>query len=291
MMANSLIDIMEEWTLWSINIAKRPIIEHELTQGLTNKSYLLNTGQERWVLRINNHNDEALGLDRDEELYFHTAAARQGIAPDVVYADPSNNYLVVEFIEGGHWQASPNSQQRKQDIHAIVEALHDVHHFPIDMLSIDYLARAEHYWNKMDYGNSEFTQILEPLYPQLRSFFVQYQDAIKRRTPCHHDTVIENIFVRPEGIQLIDWEYATLGDPWFDIAVFCDSAKLNQQEQDEVVAHYSDLQGSHEKCREAFYRAQQGFYYLDLLWHCVQRYSIDILSAKLLRLNSHNGRI
>ncbi len=291
MMAHSLIDIMEEWRLWSNDLPKQPILENELTQGLTNKSYLLYTGKERWVLRINTRNSEALALDRDEELYFHSAAARQNIAPKVIYADPYNHYLITQFIEGGHWRASSDSEQRIKDIRAVTEALYNVHKFPIDAIEIDYLDRIEHYWKKLDLGRSEFSKILKPLYPQVKSFFIHYQQAIQHRKPCHHDTVIENIFVVPEGIQLIDWEYAALGDPWFDIAVFCDSAKLTPEEKNEVVTYYCELHGGGADCKDAFLRAQQGFYYIDLLWHCVQRYSIDVLSSKLLRLDSHHDHI
>ncbi|MCB1646312.1 MAG: phosphotransferase [Pseudomonadales bacterium] len=48
---------------------------------------------------------------------------------------------------------------------------------------------------------------------------------------CHNDLNPANIIVSGNTLQLLDWEYAALGNPLFDLAVFCHEAALSEQQQ------------------------------------------------------------
>jgi hypothetical protein len=55
------------------------------------------------VLRLNENATSDPGLDRARELTLHTAAANAGIAPQVVYADPSHFCLITDYLDGRLW--------------------------------------------------------------------------------------------------------------------------------------------------------------------------------------------
>ncbi len=48
----------------------------------------------------------------------------------------------------------------------------------------------------------------------------------KRLVPSHNDLVLENILFDKRRIWIIDWEYAAMASPYWDIATLCNAAQL-----------------------------------------------------------------
>jgi thiamine kinase-like enzyme len=69
-------------------------------------------------------------------------------------------------------------------------------------------------------------------------------DAIERRRgpqplrPCHNDLLNANFIDDGAGIRIVDWEYAGMGDPLFDLANFAVNHKLNEQAERVLLGAY-----------------------------------------------------
>ena len=68
--------------------------------GMTNRSFHVTIDSERFVLRVPGAGTGAY-IDRAQEAHNARAAARLGIAPEVVHADPRTGVALSRFIEGG----------------------------------------------------------------------------------------------------------------------------------------------------------------------------------------------
>ena len=55
---------------------------------------------------------------------------------------------------------------------------------------------------------------------------------------CHNDLSPDNILLAPE-LKIIDWEYACVSDPAFELAVICENFNLNQSQQRGLILNYS----------------------------------------------------
>jgi len=275
--------ILEEWSLWSLQLKTPPTLIDSFLQGKTNKSYLLKSDLGRIVLRINAENSQELGLNRAQEISFHRAASMADLAPSLIYTDPKNRYIVKFYADGEIWQLGDTDEVRRQQLFNIAKQFAKVHSLPIESEAIDYLALAKYYWQQIEFTNSDFGGLILPLFSQIEHFFQVFQENLRDVKPCHHDPVVENLINTPNGLQIIDWEYATLGCPWFDLAVFADSAKLNKTQTEELIKHYVHHTNFVGDGAARYQQALKCFHYLDLLWHCVQGYNINILSNKLQR--------
>ena len=71
-----------------------------LSGGLTNENYLVETGGERYVMRIPGASTELLSIDRVNEVHNARAAASTGIGPAVLEHVPQADVMVLEFISG-----------------------------------------------------------------------------------------------------------------------------------------------------------------------------------------------
>jgi thiamine kinase-like enzyme len=63
--------------------------------------------------------------------------------------------------------------------------------------------------------------------------FTPYRECL-----CHNDLVAGNILEGSQGLKFIDWEYAGLGDPWFDLALVTEHHQLSAQLEDGFVQAY-----------------------------------------------------
>src|SRR5262245_52998837 len=96
-----------------------------LAGGITNQNYKVMAGPEAFVLRISGANTELLGVNRQIEHEANRAAARIGIAPEVIYLIEPEQYLVTRFIEGQPITLEEIGQP--EIIRRIVDALKQIH--------------------------------------------------------------------------------------------------------------------------------------------------------------------
>src|SRR5437762_5626513 len=71
-----------------------------LSGGLTNENYLVESGGQRYVMRLPGRSTELLSIDRANEVYNTKAAATTGIAPKVLEHVAGVDVMVLEFIPG-----------------------------------------------------------------------------------------------------------------------------------------------------------------------------------------------
>jgi thiamine kinase-like enzyme len=58
--------------------------------------------------------------------------------------------------------------------------------------------------------------------------------------PCHNDLLAANFLHSPAGIRLVDWEYAGMGDRYFDLGNFAVNNELDHDEEVAFLDAYFD---------------------------------------------------
>ena len=62
--------------------------------------------------------------------------------------------------------------------------------------------------------------------------------GLSAAVPIHGDPVPENVLVAADGVVLIDWDFAGMGDPAWDLAYFALEAGLTRAEEEELAVAY-----------------------------------------------------
>lgn len=238
-----------------------------LQGGLTNRSYLLHSQGTHYVLRINASNSWQLDLDRQSEVEVLQVVGKAGISKALVYADPAGRFLVTTFVDGDSWQNDWScSAGNISRIAALLKAIHQLD--GIDRV-MNVRSKAARYWQAIDTDGK--------LGEKLRSFRQKMQVYIRlaeseNRTPCfcHNDLLAENIIVAGDDrLVAIDWEYAAMGDPYFDLAVVVEGHKLTPFFENQLLSHYLGNEPSAaELTRLQYCRIE--YVYLELLWYAVR---------------------
>jgi thiamine kinase-like enzyme len=184
----------------------------ELGGGITNRNFRATLGGADYVIRRPGKDTDLLGIDRDAERLANEAAAGLGIAPEV--AASLDDCLVTRFVP-----CSPPSQQELADgVEEIAAALRGFHvsdtRLPARFWVPELLER--YATIVRDRGGELPGPYRETLGVGAR---IEAVLALEEPRPCHNDLLPGNIIqARSSGqILLVDWEYAGMGDPRFDL--------------------------------------------------------------------------
>src|SRR4029453_15570596 len=68
------------------------------------------------------------------------------------------------------------------------------------------------------------------------------------RRPCHNDLLSANFIVDDARLRIVDWEYAGMGDVFFDLANFSVNNGLSKDETAGLLrAYFGDVRPEHER--------------------------------------------
>ena len=207
-----------------------------LDGGITNRNYRVRFGDRDCVLRLPGRDTDLLGIDRAAERVATERAAALGIAPPLIAAD--DECMVTEWlpgapIDGMRLRADPSSAARA------LRAFHDSGlQLPVRFWIPDLLR--------------DYAAIIRARGGALTDTYRRTQELVARIAqvlpladplPCHNDLLPGNILAAdadPGHALLVDWEYAGMGHPYFDLANLAVNNELDEDAQDRLLQAYFD---------------------------------------------------
>lgn len=210
-----------------------------LSGGLTNHNYRVDVGDESYVLRIAGQDTAILGIDRGQEYVCTSIAAEIGIAPQVICFLADESALVTRFVPG-----EPVSSKALKDpeirahIVSTVRRCHTGPPFPGLFCPFETVRK---YHSEANARDVPFSSAL----PTALLLMGRIEDAIgptrsRRLCPCHNDLLMGNLIFDGAMIRIIDWEYAAMGDPFFDLGNLAAHQQLNAEETAAMLQEYFD---------------------------------------------------
>lgn len=246
----------------------------ELTGGITNKNYKIIADGESFVLRMGGNETKYLGIDRAVEYECSRLASQVGVAPDPVAFLAPEGFILARFVSGKGMSAEEiGTEENIKRVLKSMKAYHALESFPGFFspfrVAEEYKKTAESFNvklpEKMDWYLEKSSEIEKAMYAR---------EPLTLR-PCHNDLLNGNFIDDGTRIRILDWEYAGMGDIFFDLGNFAVQHEFND-EQDEILlkAYFgnpTDSQRAHQKLmkimsdlREAMWaQVQRGVSQLD----------------------------
>jgi thiamine kinase-like enzyme len=205
-----------------------------LSGGITNRNFLVSgaPGGERWVIRLAGNDTHLLGISREVEHAATVTAAGVGVGPEVIAYLRPEGYLVTRFIEGVPIpEPEMRTPARLRAVGATLRRIHDGPAIPglfvpfriVEAYRALALSRGVPIPPEFDLAESiarriELACLTAPL--DLR--------------PCHNDLLNANFIDDGARIRIVDWEYAGMGDAYFDLGNFSINHELDA-DQDAIL--------------------------------------------------------
>ena len=187
----------------------------EQLEGLTNQNYSVTVNGERFVVRISGKNTQYLGIQRALESQVLSVVSQAGLGPQVVRFFPEG-HLVKRYIEGRHWTAE--EYRTPANLRRIVETVKRLHSLPAVRATFSPFRRVEAFARQAQSFGVPFPEDWPTFVEKARAIeAVQLDDASPWLRFCHNDLFWVN-WLDDGSIKLLDWEFAGMGDIYFDLA-------------------------------------------------------------------------
>ena len=217
----------------------RPFTVEQLGGGITNANFKVRLGREGpggaedVVVRIPGKDTHLLGIDRSAEAAANRLAALAGVAPELLGVDPATGGVVTRFIEGR--TVSMEELASEPMLGEAVATLSRVHragtldtrfdHFSV-IRSYHDLAQRHAVAEPFDYAEAEsLLSLVESVRP--------FQPSV-----LGHNDLLNANFLYDGSLRILDWEYAGMADPLFDLANLSVNNELGHERDESLLAHY-----------------------------------------------------
>ncbi len=209
-----------------------------LSGGITNRNFLVVAARrtDRWVIRLAGNDTHLLGISREVEHAATVAAAGVGVGPEVTAFIRPEGYLVTRFIVGS--PVSDEAVHQVATLRRVGESLRRIHDGPpIPGLFIPFRIVEAYHALAAARGVPIPAEYSVALAIARRIELVLLTNPLEMR-PCHNDLLNANFIDDGTRIRIVDWEYAGMGDPFFDLGNFSINHGLTPDEDAEVLRAY-----------------------------------------------------
>lgn len=181
--------------------------------GIVNKVYRLVDGERSYAVKWLGYDDFS-GIDRQQQFLLQKTLAKSAIAPEPVWLSDDKNIWVEQWEDN----ADPNPDGRSVDELAYVLAY--IHRLPISATPLNLYSRWLHYIQMagLKIDDSLFNKAVS-----MREQVFESEQQTSDYVFCHNDLYTHHI-IRHASPFIVDWEYAAMGNRFFDVA---SCAKIN----------------------------------------------------------------
>src|SRR6266545_4571649 len=219
-------------------LADRRLTFTPLSGGITNRNFLVEVAgtTDRYVVRLAGNDTHLLGISREVEHAATVAAAGVGVGPEVTVFLRAEGYLVTRFIEGR--PVDDEAVHRRETLRRVADSIRRIHGGPpipglfVPLRIVEAyraLAVARGVTIPAEFGSAqavgrriELSLLTNPI----------------ELCPCHNDLLNANFIDDGQRIRIVDWEYAGMGDPFFDLGNFSTNHELTPDEEMILQAAY-----------------------------------------------------
>ncbi len=204
----------------------------ELTGGITNRNFKITVNGESFVLRLGGNETTYLGIDRKNEYECSLLASKVGIAPEPTAFLEPEGYILARFISGKGIPAEEIGTE--ENITRVVQSMKGYHALDFFPGSFSPFRVAEEYAKTARQFKVKLPDKMDWYLEKSREIEgAMYRQPLEPR-PCHNDLLNGNFIDDGTRIRILDWEYAGMGDIFFDLGNFAVQHDFNE-EQDELL--------------------------------------------------------
>ena len=206
----------------------------ELSGGLTNRNFLIQTVEDKYVARVSSNSSSLLSIDRGSEYINSTIAGNGKVGAGVLDYLPGEGLLLISYIKGKTYGADDVGANLGR-IAKSLRGLHALdafdHEFNMFTTQRNYQSIVKEQGFRLPDGYVDFA-------PQVADIKAAMAVLFEGLVPCNNDLLPGNFIDDGEKIWLIDYEYAGNNDACFEIGNVWAEAFLPLDALEELVSAY-----------------------------------------------------
>jgi thiamine kinase-like enzyme len=205
-----------------------------LDGGMTNRNFRVLLGGRDVVVRLPGKDTELLGIDRAAECEATSAAAATGVGPEVVAFLPTPPCLVTAFIVGHQLTA----EEVREQVAEVAQALRAFHDCPPLPSRFDAFAIVDAYHATTVARGAPIPPVFARLMEGAHAIRGVLRGPEHAPVPCHNDLLTANLLHDGTRVRIVDWEYAGMGDRYFDLGNLAVNNDFEDADDEALLAAY-----------------------------------------------------
>ena len=227
--------------------------------GLTNRVYRLGGN----CLRMPGKGTEEY-INRANEAVAAREAAKAGVSPEVLYFDARTGVMVTRFVDGAETMSPETFRLRAGAPGRAGQAFRKLHDsgavFPF---RFELFAMIDGYLKVLSTKDvalpDGYHDVVREADQSVRAALAAHELPL---AACHCDPLCENFLDTGDRMWIVDWEYAGMNDPMWDLGDLSVEAKFDASQEEEMIrAYFGREPSASERGRIVIYKAM-----CDLLW-------------------------
>ena len=207
-----------------------------LDGGITNRNYRVTLGGGDYVVRVTSPDSVFLEIDRAAEHAAALSAARLGVGPEVAAFLVGYQSLVTRFIAGR--PISPAQLRDSGTLAEVARAVRTFHDGPPIPGTFSAFLVVEAYART---AAARGVQVPRE-FADANRIAGEIEDALQGGeqvpVPCHNDLLNANFIHDGTRVRIVDWEYAGMGDRYFDLGNLSINNDLREEDDRVLLEHY-----------------------------------------------------
>ncbi|WP_374718154.1 phosphotransferase [Neobacillus sp.] len=222
----------------ALDVGYEDIQEIQPFGGMTNKNFKVTIKNKEYVLRIPGNGTEKM-INRKEEKINSAIASELGIDTELIYFNEETGVKVSELIPNAE-TLNPKTAKRQDYMVLTTAVLRKLHHSGVQMANeFNVFEKITEYEELMKAAGGTPYPHFDEVRAQVMALKEIYQSMKIELAPCHNDLVPENLVKSGQDkMYLIDWEYAGMNDPMWDVAAHSLECDFTQEDEELFLSLY-----------------------------------------------------
>jgi thiamine kinase-like enzyme len=192
----------------------RPEIER--IGGLTNRNYKITVGPESYVLRLAGAGTSAY-IDRKAEAHNAKVAAAAGVNAEVLFFEVESGTMLSRYVDDARTMSAGGFEDLAR-VERAAHAFRRMHRFSEPFAGrFDVFAQIDEYLALLRRDDARIPDGYDELHKEADGARRALAEAPSQLAPCHNDPLAENFIDAAKRMYLVDWEYAGMNDPMWDL--------------------------------------------------------------------------
>ena len=200
---------------------------------------------------------------RRDQIQAAREAAKAGVSPEVMYADPDTGIMVSEFVEGAVTMTPEEFTGRAGSAGRAGAAFKKLHssgakfNFRFELFSM-----IDEYLGILSGKTVDLPEGYHDVLDEAKAVRQALEAHPLPSAACHCDPLCENFLDTGTRMWIVDWEYSGMNDPMWDLGDLSVEGGFSAEQDEEMIqAYFGGEPRADERGRIIIYKAM-----CDLLW-------------------------
>jgi thiamine kinase-like enzyme len=238
-----------------------------LQAGITNRNFRVDVRGESFVVRLAGKETELLGIDREAERAATQAAADAGVAPEVFAYLPEHRALITRFVQAD--PLPPEELERPEVMAAVVDAVRAIHGMRAIPSAFDVFRVVRDYREVAVARGVAIPSAFDEALAIADRISATFSTNPVPARPCHDDLLNANFLMRDGRVVIVDYEYAGMGDIFFDLGNLSVNNGISEGAQEVLLERYFGAPTTEHRARLSLMRIMSDF--REAMWGVVQQ--------------------